>query len=98
ALAFSILVYIAGFGDMSSRVLPRSDNTAVLVAYSVIELLVVVAGGLMAVIYRPDRPYRANYLLLTGGIVLIAASDRMVTYFPSVGVDGGHVCGAIGCV
>ena len=98
ALAFSILVYIAGFGDMSSRVLPRSDNTAVLVAYSVIELVVVVAGVLMAVIYRPDRPYRANYLLLTGGIVLIAASDRMVTYFRSVGVEGGDLWGGIGFV
>ena len=98
ALAFSILVYIAGFGDMSSRVLPRSDNTAVLVAYSVIELLVVVAGVLMAVIYRPDRPYRANYLLLTGGIVLIAASDRMVTYFRSVGVESGELWGGIGFV
>ena len=98
AMAFSILVYIAGFGDMSSRVLPRSDNTAVLVAYSLIELVVVVAGILMAVIYRPDRPYRANYLLLAGGIVIIAASDRMVTYFRSVGVEGGDLWGGIGFV
>ena len=76
AVAFSILVYLAGLGDMSSRVLPRSDNTTVLVAYSLIELVVVVAGTLMAVMYRRGRPYRANYLLLSGGIVIVAASDR----------------------
>src|SRR6476646_5927639 len=74
AVAFSILVYVAGFGDMSSRVLPRSDDTTVLVAYSLIELVVVVAGTLMAVMYRRGRPYRANYLLLSGGIVILAAS------------------------
>jgi diguanylate cyclase len=98
AVAFSILVYISGFRDMSSRVLPRSDNTDVLVAYSVIELVVVVAGVLMAVIYRPDRPYRANYLLLSGSIVVIAASDRLVAYFRSVGVEGGELWGGIAFV
>jgi diguanylate cyclase len=86
AVAFSILVYVAGVGDMSSRVLPRSDNMTVLVAYSLIELVVVVAGTLMAVLYRRGRPYRANYLLLSGGIVILAASDRLVAYLRSVGV------------
>jgi len=98
AVAFSILVYLAGLGDMSSRVLPRSDNTTVLVAYSLIELVVVVAGTLMAVMYRRGRPYRANYLLLSGGIVIVAASDRLVAYLRSVGVEGGVLWGGIGFV
>ena len=98
AVAFSILVYVAGFGDMSSRVLPRSDNTAVLVAYSAIEVVVVVAGTLMAVMYRRGRPYRANYLLLSGGIVVTVASDRIVAYLRSVGVEGGDLWGGIGFV
>ena len=68
ALSFSILVYIAGFGDRTGEVLPRSDNTAVLLAYSAHELVVVVVAMLIAVSYRPDRPYRMNYLLLAVGV------------------------------
>jgi diguanylate cyclase len=98
AAGFSILVYVAGFDDVSSRVLPRSDNTTVLVAYSLIQLVVVVAGTLMAVMYRRGRPYRANYLLLSGGIVILAASDRLVAYLSGMGVEGGDLWGGIGFV
>ena len=66
AIAFTILVVIAGTGPS----LPRSDNTAVVVAYALVELVVVVAGVIMAVVYRADRPYRANYLWLAAGILI----------------------------
>lgn len=67
ATSFSILVIIAGFGDRTGSALPRSNNTVVLIAYSMIELIVVVVAMLIAIAYRPDRPYRANYLLLAIG-------------------------------
>ena len=67
-----------------------------LVAYSVIELVVVVVAVLIAIVYRPDRPYRANYLLLSGGIVIVSASDRVVAYLRTIGVDGADLWGAFG--
>jgi diguanylate cyclase (GGDEF)-like protein len=94
AAAFSILVVIAGTGAS----LPRSSNPGVVVAYAVTELIVVVVGVLMAVIYRADRAYRANYLLLAGGTVTLAASDRLIAYFDTVGVDGGDLWGGMGFV
>jgi diguanylate cyclase (GGDEF)-like protein len=94
AVSFSILVLIAGTGVS----LPRSGNTAVVVAYAVTELTVVVAAVLMAAIYRSDRPFRANYLLLAGGIVTVAASDRVVAYLQTVGIDVSDLWGGIGYV
>ncbi len=95
ALAFSILVYIA-FGAKTDVALPRSGNTTIVIAYSLTELIVVVSGALMAMVYRPDRPYRANFLLLSLGIVIIAASDRMVAYLHTIGAESGDLWGGIG--
>ncbi|HVQ53386.1 MAG TPA: EAL domain-containing protein [Mycobacterium sp.] len=95
AIAFSILVLIA-FNATTGVALPRSGNTAIVIAYSVTELVVVVAGVLMAMVYRPDRPYRANYLLLAGGIVVISVSDRMVAYMQTIGSETGVLWSGIG--
>jgi diguanylate cyclase len=94
AVAFTILVVIAGTGPS----LPRSGNTAVVVGYAATELVVVVTGVIMAVVYRADRPYRANYLWLAGGILTVAASDRMIAYFHTIGVAGGDLWGGVGFV
>ncbi|RDH79739.1 EAL domain-containing protein [Mycolicibacterium moriokaense] len=85
AMAFAIFVYLAGFGDRTGAVLPRSDHTAVLVAYSLLELVVVVTTMLTAITYPPNRRYRVNYLLFACGIVIISSSDRMVAYLYTVG-------------
>jgi diguanylate cyclase (GGDEF)-like protein len=97
-ITFSLLVLISGFGDKTGAVLPRSDNTAVLVVYALLELIVVVTAMLTMIAYRQDRAYRANYLLLAAGVITIASSDRMVTYFRTVGMEGGHLWGSIGFV
>ena len=98
AISFMLLVYISGFGDHTGAVLPRSDNEAVLVVYALLELVVVVTATLTAITYRRDRAYRANYLLLACGVVMIASSDRMVTYLRTVGLEGGQLWGSIGFV
>lgn len=96
ATAFAILAFIAGLGAMSGAALPRSQNTAVVVAYSLLELVVVVVAALMAMAYRRDRPDRVNYLLLAGGVLIIATSDRLVAYLRTVGLDSGDLWGGVG--
>lgn len=96
AVAFSILVFIAGLGAVTGAALPRSQNTSVVVAYSLLELCVVVAASLMAMAYRRDRPHRANFLLLSGGVLVIATSDRLVAYLRNVGVEGADLWGGMG--
>ena len=98
AISFMLLVHISGFGDRTGAVLPRSDNEAVLVVYALLELVVVVTATLTAITYRRDRAYRANYLLLACGVVMIASSDRMVIYLRTVGLEGGQLWGSIGFV
>ncbi len=98
ATSFSVLVIMAGFGDRTGAALPRSDNTVVLIAYSVIELIVVVVAVLIAIPYRADRPHRTNYLLLACGVILIASSDRVVAYLRAVGEGNGELWGGIGFV
>jgi diguanylate cyclase (GGDEF)-like protein len=96
ASAFSILAFIAGLGAMTGAALPRSQNTTVVVAYSLLELVVVVVAALMAMAYRRDRPDRVNYLLLSGGVLTIAASDRLAAYLQTVGVESGDLWGGVG--
>ena len=98
AITFLLLVEISGFGDRSGAVLPRSANTAVVVFYALLELVVVVTAVLTAITYRQDRAYRTNYLLVTCGVVTIASSDRIVTYLRTVGLEGGQLWGSIGFV
>ncbi|MFS0900497.1 putative bifunctional diguanylate cyclase/phosphodiesterase [Mycolicibacterium litorale] len=96
AVAFSILAYIAGLGARTGAALPRSERTAVVVAYSVLELVVVVVAALMAMAYRRNRPDRVNYLLLSGGVLTIATSDRLAAYLQTVGVEAGDLWGGVG--
>lgn len=98
ALSFSILVMIAGNGGMTGSAVPRSDSHVVMVAYAGVELVVVVAAVLMAMGFRPDRPYRQNYLLLAGGVVLLATSDRLIAYLTTVGVERADLWGGFGFV
>lgn len=98
ALAFVILAVIAGPGARAGAALPRSGNTAVVTTYTAIQLVVVVSAMLIAILYRRDRPYRANFLLLAAGAVMLVASDRMVAYLRNVGFERGDLWGGIGFV
>lgn len=93
ALAFSLLSYIAGYGGLAAAAFPRSNDPNVLLIYSLLQLCAVVAGVYFAILYRPGRPSRANCLLLTGGVMILAIADRMVAYFRTVGVENGDLWG-----
>jgi diguanylate cyclase len=97
-IAFLILAAMGGFGTSSTASLPRSGVHSVDVVFAVAELLLVAAAVVIAMIYEPGRPYRRNYLLLASGLVTMAASDRVVAYFRSVGVEGGDLWGGIGLI
>lgn len=96
ASAFSILAFIAGLGAMTGAALPRSQSVPVVVAYSALETAVVVVAALMAMAYRRDRPDRVNYLLLSGGVLTIATSDRLVAYLRTVGAESGDLWAGVG--
>ncbi|MCV7420354.1 EAL domain-containing protein [Mycobacterium yunnanensis] len=98
AAAFAILVFIGGLVATTTAALPRSHDVAVVGAYSLLELAVVVLAVLVATNYRRDRLHRRNYLSLAGGIVLIAGSDRLVAYLWSIGVPDPDVWGGAGTV
>ncbi|PRC41423.1 GGDEF-domain containing protein [Mycobacterium sp. ITM-2017-0098] len=98
AAVFAVLALLAGLGAMTGAALPRSQDATIVAAYSLLSLVVVVVAVLMAMGYRRDGPYRANYLLLSGGIVLIVTSDRLVAYLRTVGVDGGDLWGGVGLI
>ncbi len=98
ALSFSTLVVIAGSGSVTAAAVPRSDNRAVMVAYALVELVVVVAAVLMAMGFRADRPFRQNYMLLSTGVVMLASSDRLVAYLTTVGVERAALWGGFGFV
>lgn len=93
AIAFSLLSYIAGYGGLAAAAFPRSDDPAVLVTYSLLQLCAVVAAVYFAILYPPGRPFRANCLLLSGGVMVLTVADRMVAYFRTVGVENGELLG-----
>jgi diguanylate cyclase (GGDEF)-like protein len=68
----------------------------VVIAYSLLELMVVVVAALMAMAYRRDRPDRVNYLLLSGGVLVIATSDRLVAYLRTIGAESGDLWAGVG--
>jgi diguanylate cyclase len=53
---------------------------------------------LIAIVYRPDRPYRTNYLLLACAVVMLAASDRVTAYLRTIGAEHGELWSGIGFV
>ena len=97
-LSFLVLAIMGGFGAGLSASLSRSGTPGANVAFALVELAIVAAVVLVAIVYDLDRPYRANYLLLAGGIVLMAASDRIIAYFRSIGVEGGEHFGGVGLI
>ncbi|MGO4443476.1 putative bifunctional diguanylate cyclase/phosphodiesterase [Mycobacterium sp. 2YAF39] len=98
ALSFVILAVIAGVGALAGAALPRSGNTAVVITYTAFQLVVVVSAVLIATLYRRDRPYRANFLLLAAGAVMLISSDRVVAYLRTVGFERGDLWGGVGFV
>nr|WP_090281508.1 bifunctional diguanylate cyclase/phosphodiesterase [Mycolicibacterium komanii]CRL78006.1 diguanylate cyclase/phosphodiesterase [Mycolicibacterium komanii] len=93
AISFSLLSYVAGYGGLAAAAFPRSKDPSVLVTYSLLQLCAVVAAVYFAVLYRPGRPFRANCLLLSGGVMLLTCADRLVAYFRSVNVHNGDLWG-----
>lgn len=93
--SFAILV-IFGLGSISTAAFPRSENPAVVIPFALAELVVVVIGAVAGMVYRPEHPYRVNYLQLGSGIVLIASADRMIAYFDTVGFPGAALWGEMG--
>ncbi|OBI93101.1 putative bifunctional diguanylate cyclase/phosphodiesterase [Mycobacterium asiaticum] len=97
-LSFLVLATMGGFGAGSSVSLPRSGIPAIEMVFASAEVVIVAAVVLIAMVYDQDRPYRVNYLLLAGGLVLMATSDRVVAYLRSVGAEGGDLWGGIGLI
>lgn len=87
-VAFAILAIMGGLGVTADSSLPRSGGAGVEIAYAVGELILVVIAATTGMFYAPERPCRANYLLLGCGVVMIAATDRVLAYIDSVGGDG----------
>ncbi|WP_197382122.1 putative bifunctional diguanylate cyclase/phosphodiesterase [Mycolicibacterium mengxianglii] len=97
-VAFLILVALGGFGTGSGGSLPRTGQPGVELAFALAELVVVAAVVVVAMVYDPDRPYRTNYLLLAGGLVMMASSDRLIAYVRSVDSEGGRFWAGLGLI
>ncbi|MEW5808856.1 MAG: EAL domain-containing protein [Actinomycetota bacterium] len=95
AASFAILVFF-GLGKLSTASFPRADTAGVQVPFALAELVVVVIAAVTGMVYRAEHPYRINYLQLGSGIVLIAASDRVIAYFDTVGFPGAALWGEMG--
>jgi diguanylate cyclase (GGDEF)-like protein len=97
-IAFLILAAMSGFRTGAIAAVPRSGVAAVEIVYVLLEVFIVAVVVLIAMIYDPGRPSRATYLLMAGGLVTMAAADRMVAYFRSVGMESGELWAGIGLI
>lgn len=97
-IAFLILAAMSGFRTGSFGTTPGSRVAAVEIGYVLLEVLVIAAVVLIAMIYDPSRPSRATYLLMAGGLITMAAADRMVAYFRSVGMESGELWAGLGLI
>ncbi|KMO83095.1 GGDEF-domain containing protein [Mycolicibacterium chubuense] len=95
ATSCAILV-IFGSGAETTSSFPRSESPAMHTAYGFAELVLVVVAAVSGMVYRAERPYRATYLQLGSGLVLIAAADRITAYFDTVGQPRGVLWGGAG--
>jgi diguanylate cyclase (GGDEF)-like protein len=95
ATSCAILV-IFGSGAEPTSSFPRSESPAMHTAYGFAELVLVVVAAVSGMVYRAERPYRATYLQLGSGLVLIAAADRITAYFDTVGQPRGVLWGGAG--
>ena len=98
AASFAILVWSSGTGRAEGFALSRSGGRPVTILYPLIDLIVVVTAVLLALAYRADRRYRANYMLLAAGVIMVVSSDRLVAYLASVGVDSARMWARAGFV
>lgn len=96
AASFAILAMF-GFGHVSTAALPRSESPTMQVWFGIAELVLVVVAAVTGMVYQAEHPYRVNYLQLGSGVVLIAASDRVVAYFDALGEGGNELWGEAGC-
>ncbi|MFI5507959.1 putative bifunctional diguanylate cyclase/phosphodiesterase [Mycobacterium sp. NPDC051804] len=97
-VAFLILAAMSGFRTGSIGAVPRSEIVAVEIFFVLVEVVIIAAVVLVAMIYDPSRPSRATYLLMAGGLVTMAAADRMIAYFRSVGIESGELWAGVGLI
>ncbi|WP_006245563.1 putative bifunctional diguanylate cyclase/phosphodiesterase [Mycolicibacterium tusciae] len=97
-MSFLILAAMGGFNTGSTASLPRSGVTAVELGFVLAEVLLVAAVVVIAMIYDPSSPSRTNYLFMAGGLVTMAAADRVVSYLRSTDLDNGDLWGGIGFI
>ena len=93
-----ILAAMGGFSTGSTASLPRSGVPAVEMVFVLVEVLIVATVVVIAMIYDPSRPLRANYLLVAGGLVTMATADRVIAYLRSVDIESGDLWGGIGFI
>jgi diguanylate cyclase len=96
AVAFLILAMMGDFGTSSVGKLPRSGPVSLDIVFAALEIGVIGVVVVVAMVYEPGRPLRTNYLLLAAGMMLMAASDRLVAYLRSVDVQSGELWGGVG--
>ena len=97
-LSFMILAALSGFSTGSIASLPRSGVPAFEMVFVSVEVLIVATVVVIAMIYDPSRPLRANYLLVSGGLVIMASADRVIAYLRSVDIESGDLWGGIGFI
>lgn len=95
ATSYAILVIFGSRATPASS-FPRSESAALHTAFGFAELVLVVVAAVTGMVYRAERPYRTTYLQLGSGLVLIAAADRIVAYFDTVGQPRGLIWGEAG--
>ena len=97
-VAFLILAAMSGFRTGSIAAVYRSGVAAVEIFFVLVEVVIIATVVLVAMIYDPSRTSRATYLLIAGGLVTMAAADRMIAYFRSVGIESGELWAGIGLI
>lgn len=95
AASFAILV-IFGLANLSTSSFPRSESGAAQIPFAMAELVVVVVAAVTGMVYRAEHAYRVTYLQLGSGVVLIAASDRVIAYFDTLDMHGAAMWGEMG--
>ncbi|UXA19454.1 bifunctional diguanylate cyclase/phosphodiesterase [Mycobacterium sp. SMC-4] len=97
-LSFLVLAILGRFGANTVELISGSEAPAPGVVFAVGELLVVATIVMMVMLYDADRPYRGNFLLLAAGLLTLAGSDRLETYFRTVDVQAGQLWAGVGLI
>lgn len=95
SLAFFTLAAMGGFVHQLTDA-PQVGTVALQVVLMLGELLVVGTAVVMVMLFDMDRPFRTNYLFLAGGMVVMAASYRVVVYLNSIGAEHGALWVGVG--